>query len=69
MTDFTQVQLYKIAPKIETLQQTNNKLKKSNKFLWFSLFIIAISSITAIKLQQFNFKKIIQKIIKYFKKQ
>jgi len=59
MTDFTKVSLYKIAPEIETLQQTNNKLKKSNKFLWFSLFIIAISSITAIKFQQFNFKKII----------
>ena len=59
MTDFTTIQLYKIAPEIETLQQTNNNLKKNNKFLLFSLFIVIIGSITAIKLQQFNFKKII----------
>ena len=26
MTDFTKVSLYKIAPEIETLQQTNNTL-------------------------------------------
>jgi len=59
MTDFTTIQLYKIAPEIETLQQTNNNLKKNNKFLLFSLFIVIIGSITTIKLQQFNFKKII----------
>ena len=57
MTDFTTIQLYKIAPEIETLQQTNNNLKKNNKFLLFSLFIVIIGSITTIKLQQFNFKK------------
>lgn len=57
MKDFTEIQLYKIAPEISVLQTSNVKLTKRNKGLMYSLVGICIVGVIAVKTQKKYYSK------------